>query len=700
MLIKLSLRNARRQLKEYCIYFATITISIAMLYSFNSFIFSNAFQHLVRIFSDSGDNGTTYVVIFYSCIIVVVVGWLISYMLNFMLRKRSSEFATYMLLGIEKKEICRLYIRENIIVGIIALIVGLFTGYILSKFINFIINFFLDYNLYSQLFISWKAIIITVMYFCLIYIILLIFSKNRFKKLNLLNLLNYDQYNEIPSFKKPGLGILVFVISILCGIGSIILFFYEPLSGNYSNIATGFLLIILCQFGIYIGICPVFLHIYFKKQTWKKSSTNTFIFRLLTAKINKLTTLYGLVASLLTIALLFISTGIGYGYSVNKLLDLNSFDISILHIGNKEGLNRYEKYLNQNYNMTDGYAYNLYTDETTTFTDIRNTVLSKYFKQRHLNFEPKEYLYDLNKYDMYISYTDYNMLRKILGYRPIEMDDKHFLIHCMPYLQKGFQDESSNISLSLSGESLSLAEIVTENFSLYDGYGNGQEFIVVVPDKFARNLKVAYSLYSTQVVDAEDMSFINALSANFSSLKLMDLNFTQGVSGSDTYMTKLSFGDSKDYLCGKYIILSTKAEITLIISLIFLGVLLSIACTVILAVQLLSDNTINSQRYYILHLLGMDKPKISNILKKQISIYFLLPAIPTALLSIGLINIVIQMVINEYFLVPVFNNSSLIVTYVFFITIASFTLIYMLYAMITYFVAKKDILNGIYNNKS
>ena len=113
MLIKLSLRNARRQLKEYSIYFATITISIAMLYSFNSFIFSNAFQHLVRIFSDSGDNGTTYVVIFYSCIIVVVVGWLISYMLNFMLRKLSSEFATYMLLGIEKKEICRLYIREN-----------------------------------------------------------------------------------------------------------------------------------------------------------------------------------------------------------------------------------------------------------------------------------------------------------------------------------------------------------------------------------------------------------------------------------------------------------------------------------------------------------------------------------------------------------------------------------------------------------
>ena len=35
MLIKLSLRNARRQLKEYSIYFATITISIAMLYSFN-----------------------------------------------------------------------------------------------------------------------------------------------------------------------------------------------------------------------------------------------------------------------------------------------------------------------------------------------------------------------------------------------------------------------------------------------------------------------------------------------------------------------------------------------------------------------------------------------------------------------------------------------------------------------------------------
>ena len=43
---------------------------------------------------------------------VLIVAWLINYMAKFMLEKRSREFATYLLLGLKKKDLSRLYLKE------------------------------------------------------------------------------------------------------------------------------------------------------------------------------------------------------------------------------------------------------------------------------------------------------------------------------------------------------------------------------------------------------------------------------------------------------------------------------------------------------------------------------------------------------------------------------------------------------------
>lgn len=62
-----------------------------MLYSFNTFVFSDTFIQLTALLSESGGTGITNTIIFYSLFIVLVIGWLVSYMMNFMLQKRSKE---------------------------------------------------------------------------------------------------------------------------------------------------------------------------------------------------------------------------------------------------------------------------------------------------------------------------------------------------------------------------------------------------------------------------------------------------------------------------------------------------------------------------------------------------------------------------------------------------------------------------------
>lgn len=692
MLIKLSLRNAKRQVREYSIYFATIIISIAMLYSFNNFIFSNTFQELSKAFSDSGDNGSTYIVVFYSCVIVLVVGWLISYMLNFMLRKRSFEFSTYILLGIEKKEITKIYVFENGIIGILSLIVGIIVGYLLSNTIYHVISLFFNNNMQFQYNFSFKAASLTIIYFLIIYIILLVSSNIKFKKLKLITLMNYDRFNEIPTLRNTNIGILVFIVSIFCGIGSLLFFILQPIDGNYTNIMIGFLLIFLCHFGLCFGICPLYYHFYSKNGSWKTKSGNTFLFRLFSAKINKFTFLWGTVASILTVALLLISTGISYSVAVNKLLELNVFDVAIFHNGEKNELFQYDQYLKEYTNLTESHSYNLYTNNDTTFMSIRNKALKSHLQQRNLDIDPNDYVYDFNKYDIYMSYSDYNILRESLGYEPLKMESNEFMIHCLTYLQDSFTKSLNNTTLKLSETILSFAGVVTDNFSQYDGYGNGQELIIIIPDKYVNDLQISYSLFVANLSPTEDTSFLNTFISHFSNLQLMNLNL---VEGNSDYMSKLSYGTTSDYLAGKYVILSTKAEITLILSLIFLGLLLCIACTVILAVQLLSDNIINSNRYSILHLLGMDKQSIKTILKKQIIIYFSLPALPTIFLSVGLIYVIVNTVIEEYFLVPIFTNLTSIVNIVFVATISIFILIYIIYIFISYMIVKKDILQNM-----
>lgn len=693
MITKLTFRNSRRLIKEYNLFIITIILSVAILYSFNVFSFSSFFVKLSDYLLESGDNGSIYISFFYSCIMILSISWMINYMQNFMLKKRSEEFGTYLLLGIEKRQLSKMYIMENIIIGIIAFIPGIFAGWIFTIFINQLINYLYKGELVIINSFSPLSIFLTLIYFTGIHLILLFFYNYRIYNLKIITLLDYKKHNEICGIKNPEIGLPIFFVSIFLGMGSIVLFIFQPLSNDYSNMLFGCLLIFICYFGIYFGICPILYTLYKKSNKWKFKSGNIFLFRLLTAKINKTTILFGFISSLFTLSLLFISTGFSYSNSLNILIDETTYDLSIIHFGSKESLEQYHYYLEHSNLVENSYSYNLYSNRKNNFMNIRNNVLEKYFMQRSLDVNPMEYLYDQNIYDMFISYSDYNKLRNLLGYPTIALPNDQYLIHCLPYLEKDFYNYAISHTLNFSDCKLSFHNIFTENFSQYDGYGNGQEFIIVIPDNLINELNIVYSIYAASLSQPHSISIFSEILINFPSLKIMDLNFVEGSTGPNEYMTKLNYGYTYDYISGKYVILSTKAEIMLIISLFYLGVLLCLIATIILSVQLLSDNIENRYRYSLLNMFGMNTLEMKKLLKRQIIITFAFPAIPTFLLCINLIYIVINTVIEEYFLVPIVLNIKVIVYSIFVYTIIIFLLIYILYSIIVFKISKKDILN-------
>ena len=116
-LSKLSLRNAKRQAKDYLVYFVTVVMAAGLIYAFNGLVFSKEVLELSASMSN-----LPAAIVFASIVVVCIIGWLVHYTTGFMLTKRSRELGTYILIGLEPKQVTRLFLMENLIIGSAALV--------------------------------------------------------------------------------------------------------------------------------------------------------------------------------------------------------------------------------------------------------------------------------------------------------------------------------------------------------------------------------------------------------------------------------------------------------------------------------------------------------------------------------------------------------------------------------------------------
>ena len=84
MVNKLAFRNAKRSMKDYLIYLITMAAVAALMFAFNSLIFSEDIQSMCTEAMVLG--AMLGMITFF---IVLIVAWLINYMAGFMLEKRS-----------------------------------------------------------------------------------------------------------------------------------------------------------------------------------------------------------------------------------------------------------------------------------------------------------------------------------------------------------------------------------------------------------------------------------------------------------------------------------------------------------------------------------------------------------------------------------------------------------------------------------
>lgn len=216
MFIKIAFGNVRRSLRDFSIYFVTLSLSIMMFYSFNALLSQGFYTDL------SPDMGRMYQLMkmfiqALSVLIGVIVMFLVVSSNLFFMKRRRREFATYILLGMKKMHLALIILIENVLCAVVSLIVGLGLGILVSQFTSPYISSLFDFPPDMFTFsISQEALLFTTELFCVIFAVSSLITSLCISRVRLAILFKSSLVSDRFKLRNPYVLFALFVVSLVC----------------------------------------------------------------------------------------------------------------------------------------------------------------------------------------------------------------------------------------------------------------------------------------------------------------------------------------------------------------------------------------------------------------------------------------------------------------------------------------------------
>ena len=176
MYSKIAFSNVKKSIRDYTIYFLTLTFGICLFYMFNSVQAQQAVLKLNES-QKSMMHLMSVIINWISVFVAVILGFLIIYANQFLMKRRHKEMGIYLLLGMEKRQVSKILLIETLLIGFFALIAGLIAGVFLSQGLAMLTAKMFAVQMKEFKFVfSQTAFIQTIMYFAIIFIIVMIFN--------------------------------------------------------------------------------------------------------------------------------------------------------------------------------------------------------------------------------------------------------------------------------------------------------------------------------------------------------------------------------------------------------------------------------------------------------------------------------------------------------------------------------------------
>ena len=351
---------------------------------------------------------------------------------------------------------------------------------------------------------------------------------------------------------------------------------------------------------------------------------NLFFFGQITSKLNTTSKTMTLICVTLVLAIfMFIAAPILVGWASGYLDIRSMYDVQISSRYND--VYDEENLPDDNYELVTDFLseHGIETDYDCTFS---------------LYLPNKDDFHNRMKYDfpvVAISLSDYNTIRKMLGYEPITLSEDEFTTQWQSIAtneeRDSFLKEHSSI-LTDAGE-LTLSE-----HSFYEeaigetAYNSYTDVLYVFPDSICENLLPV--IRNRYIMTTESISYENARTLE----QAFSAEYPEITDTGVSYAIRLSTLQVNTTKASNFVLQA---------SMLYAAVVLMVICLTVLSLQQLLDASQYKYRFSVLRKLGVEDTHIGKLVLKQLGIWFGLPIVVAIIVSTMVIIYFIQTISAE-----------------------------------------------------
>lgn len=653
MYSKIAIGNVRKSFKDYTIYFLTLSLAVCIFYSFNSMESQKA---LLEITSGQAEyiKMLTNVISYVSVFISIILGSLILYANNFLIKKRNKELGIYMTLGMSKNKISKILIMETLIVGLISLVTGLVLGLFASQGLSVLVSNLFSVSMKEYRFvISTNAILKTILYFGIMFLLVMVFNTYIVSKYKIIDLLTSGRKNEDIKFKNPIVYIVSFILCLISLITAYTLILNTELNPDDLRFWTSIVFGVIGTFLFFFSLAGAILYIVKKNKRVYFKGLNIFVVKQINSKVNTNFLSMSIICLMLFLTIGILSTGLSFKDAIEAgLKDSTPYDASsIMYVSEddkvknaKEALDKagiefgYEKYV----------AYDEYASDIKIEDLFKMNEKSK-FKDRTISF---------------VKISDYNKLQELKGEENINLGNDEILVlsnfsKILPDINS-FLKNNNNLTINNKSYKIKNDKAIEEN--LYTTFMENNFCTIIINDEFCNDLDIRTSIVNINYDERDKEEAEKKYSGLF-----------------DRYIS-----GEIDYVNTGFVQTSTKNQVydeskgmttTILFVGIYIGIVFLISSMAVLALQQLSEASDSVDRYASLKRIGANERSINKTIFMQTLIYFSLPVILA--LAHSVVGIYVANDFISMYNKPNIAGSSLI-------TVGMFMIVYIVYFLATY----------------
>lgn len=660
---KLIIKNVHKNLRDYLIYFLTLMLAVSLFYAFNSISDQPAFSEMSMTRALLYEQLDKMISVL-SVVISLVLAFLIIYANQFLLKRRKKELGIYMMLGMKKGRISRIFAGETFCVGVIALGVGLIFGFILSQGASLIALklFAIELDKY-QLVFSIGAFQQTVICFALIFFIVMLFNVWSVSNVQLISLLTASRKNENINTENHVFPVLMFVLSFFC-IGTAGILFYRngilPSRKKISFQIAGIALAI-GSFLLFYSLAAVFSQFASSNKKFYLKGLNTFLVRQIGSKIRTNYVIMTIVCGLLTITICAVSIGSSTALAMNELAQsATPYDLNVLSDVDIDGDSSIADYLATcDIQITD-YAENM---KQISIYEADMTYAELFEGQKVNLWAIDEAMPEIKV--SAISISDFNLALSMQGKEPITLKAGEYLLNCnykgtFQYISEALRNHPE---LTIGGITLRRAseELLQETYYM-TSVGNNDRGTLIVPDSVAATLP--------------------------KDINVLLVQYKQGINTSEVLQKMIPIGLDETHgyrYTEKNMMYDMFYGINALVTFLccYIGLVFLLVCAALLALKQLTETTDSIYRYNLLQKIGAKRRQINRTLYAQTAVFFAVPLAVAGIYSILLVGKGME-IVEEFMNLHISTNVG--------ITVVLFLIVYGSYFLATYLSCKRMVI--------